>query len=766
MLKLFMKKIIFISVAILIAQSIFAEQIPLSHLCSKLNQKKSKDEIHQFFNDKSILLKGNVPNEHLLFLLMDLFEQYKVDGPLVISFTDEVGPEKIAITRQKDRPNLVKVSRNADELLLGTSLDRIAKEVCRKKSSKRTFTIDYTNTVFEQFLRTFAKREILIDKLAKHTGLRFRSRPTEIGFSQEQEFRKEELITIYKQFVDIPRHVYKKMSLDKIVRYRMGYEIDANVAADYVHKYKRIRLSDAATMEGSDIFGEGTIIHEMGHAFNYGVSPTLMNEYFKISWTKGTHKWKLKREDSKGMISDYSMKNEKEDFAEHFSAFVHRPEALKQASMEKFLFFKYKIFKDTEYFTTAAKNAKVSINSDITDLNKPSLTDSLSRSVEVEKTGRATDQKVRVRITKARDDLSGIVETLISFTHVKNKRYTIFVKAKPVKVGNYYNLEGETKIDKTKVANGKYQLTLLKIEDGAGNKKFYKASPISEIDVAGDLSADQDDSKDLNFRRIKMSSLESNDNPRVEIILPTIHEENLDSIHLNWMINSLEEKTTHVINKFHSNIGDSSIKTIVRFYKQYPSGTVSLTSIVLRYKGTKYSGKRQERHLVPTGFSNTKVFINTPTKQFSLNTASLNRIKLTAKMRKNKKGGKHNIIVEIPMSNIVDSSTTTLGIKFRDPKGKQIYVYSSDSSRKRSEYEDSVDSNGNPVIKIVVPLKKFPVSGEYIFESIKVETKLRPRYNALEPIDLGKGLIKRYKLIERGIRKTFSISDDNKLRLN
>ena len=749
---------------LLISLTIQAEQISLNHLCSKLAEKSTKEEVQQFFNKRSILLKGSVPNEHLLFLLMDLFEQYEVKGPLVISFTEESGPEKI--TKSKSIKTLVKVSKNADELLLGTSLEKIAIEVCRKNSTKRKFTINYTNTIFEQFLRSFVSKETILKKLKLHTGIRYRSLPSETGYKEEQSFRTEELVTIFKQFVDIPRHVYSNMSLVKIVRYRMGNELGNNVAADYTNKYRRIRLSDAATMEGSDIFGEGTIIHEMGHAYDYGASPKLMNSFYNISWKKNGTNWILKRNDSKGMISDYSMKSEKEDFAEHFSGFVNNPEALKQASMEKYVFFKYKIFKDTEYFTTVAKNAKVNIDSDITDLTKPSLMYGLSQSVKVVKTGSRSNQLVKIRIRNAKDNLSGIVKTLIAFKHVDNPQNTIFIDAKPIKNDNSYDLVGETVLDPRKLAKGRYQLTVIMIEDGAGNKTFYKASPISEIYVDGDLSANQERSKKINIENIKVTTLESNDYPRMEVTIPTTHKENLKNIHLGWVIKSIEEKTTHVISHFYSNPGDPFVKVIVRFHNQYPKGIVSLSSILLQYKGTQSQGKRKERHLIPSGHKNTIGHIRTGHKDFNLNTASLNRIKLTSKIEENKKGGKYNIIVEMPMSNVINESTTSVGITFRDPKGKQIYSYTSESSRSRSQLEDIVDSNGDKVIRVIIPLKKFPVSGDYIFESIKVETKIKNKYSKKEPMDLGKGLIKRYKLIERGIRKTFSVSDDHKLILN
>ena len=69
------------------------------------------------------------------------------------------------------------------------------------------------------------------------------------------------------------------------------------------------------------------------------------------------------------------------------------------------------------------------------------------------------------------------------------------------------------------------------------------------------------------------------------------------------------------------------------------------------------------------------------------------------------------------------------------------------------------------MLKYTIPLKKNPEDGVYIVESFELSTKYPHPYPLILPLDQNGVSVRKIKLLERGIKRTFTISDDKIISL-
>lgn len=748
--------------SLILCLSVHSFSVNINLLCRDYFNRSSEKELRKYFKDRGLGLYGEKPSTDLLLFLMNIMEMYQVPGPIDFIFLKEEGPEKIF--RYKDQKSKIMITKNANEGLLLTQVNDIAQEVCLKKSKQRDFNIEYNQTIFEQFLRALVPKDQVLKELINHTGLSFRSKKSDEGFDEEQDFRREELITLYKTFIDIPPHVFKKLDLKTMARMRIGKVLYVNkkaAKADYNPRLKKIRLTDAATMDSDDIYGEGTIIHELGHAFSNKFNKELKEEFFQISWKYENGKWKLKKNYSIGFISDYAMTKPEEDFAEHFSAYVHEPELLKSEAQEKYEYMQKNVFVDTEYFSMVANNARVYIDSKITDKVKPEFLSNLNKSFTyemIQKEGKKTI--INFVITQAYDELSGISHALGTFEHESKKQYKMSLKLKPIDdTQKETSIIGQIIFDPEKYASGVYELDSLFLKDKSGNRTIYRGNPLLQIKLEGNLGT-QDFKDTLNTKKIKIKELEKiDDYPVYEIKLPIKHFENLKSVNLDWELEGIEEKTRHHNFKFLSSPGDSETIIKVAFHKQYSNQKVNLSNVRLSLEGTKKYAPTKLEYVVKKS-DNKYINLDTGVRKHKVNEPDLNLLTIKAIKEKNEHDGIHNIQIRIPLRGEKYGSTQ-MSVVFRDPKGKRIHHSYGEDWRGSGE---AIEKDGKFIYKFKIPLKKYPEKGYYILESVKTQTKFeRPRLPRDISIDTGGGFIHRKKVIERGIRRKFKITEENEL---
>ncbi|EQC50737.1 hypothetical protein [Bacteriovorax sp. DB6_IX] len=733
-----------------------AENINPVQFCSQHQSYPTRLELEEFFLFRQIQLQGEKPDEDILLSLSYLFQEFGVKGPLKIFFLKEIGPQKIF--KDRKREDILYVTSNAKDLLLVSALREKAREICSTRMKRpKEFHLEYTHTVYEQFLRHVVSSKLVLKKMEDMTGLRFRSKNSEEGYLEEQELRDEEVITLFKSFMDIPNHVFNKMKLKKVVRVRIGLDLN-NASADYTENLKRIRLTDKAMLSDSQIYGEGTIVHELGHAYQAGQTQNEREEFIKISWRKENGQWVRKENSGKGMISLYAMKNEKEDFAEHFGAFIHEPEKLKNLSPEKFAYFKKKVFIDTEYFSTAAKNAKIFIDSKISDSEKPYLVKELSESLFLSVEKHSFQQTVKAKVTGVYDDLSGVGPTSLHFRHRKNKTSRFIVNLKPVIKNDQTTLEGYTDIDLKKLSPGIYDIKSFILEDLAGNSEYFKGNPIASLNLSGEQGTQLRNTK-INIEKIKILKKDEPSHPTFIMTLPIEHTDDLERIYLSWNLKHLQERTSHSITHYLSVPGDKNIKFEISFNGDYPQGDVSLSRIQVDFHGGAVFQEESISENIPEQ-QKTTLHLKTGKTQMDLIRPLVNKMKLKAVVEDNKYGGIHNILMTLPVQ-VVNSDKASLMIRIRDPKGKVIY-------RSYREPNEQLEANGpkdQRVIELIMPLRKYPEKGEYIVESIVTTSRKSDSYSTGLNLDSGTAFKVRDKLLERGIRKSFQVTQENQLKV-
>ena len=739
----------------------------------------SQVESQNILIKKNFTIEGNPPHPVLISTVLRLIDEFQIPGPLVFHFTDYVGPRKVWAMKLSTGKH-VYFSKNAVDLILGIELEKIADEVCRPEwTGSKSFTVTYTNTVLEQFLRNVAPHESLYKTLAKRTGWKLRSDPNDKFHAEEQEFRTEELVTLIKQLMDIPEEVFKKMKLKSIARWRIGAPLPIPSAkAIYYVKEQKMLFSDAALMDdGADIYGEGTILHEMGHAYWYGSSEKIRKEFTEISWMKKGNEWVKKNTHSEGFITEYSMKSPDEDFAEHFSAFVHNPEFLKRRSMKKNDFMEKNIFTDVTYFSTVAENAKVKIDSPTPDTKDPWLENNIQFRHKTEAIVRDDGSKItdiNIVVDKAYDDLSGIGPTLQSYEHTKNSEYRVIISLIPVKQENgSYILRGKFQTDPNKLAAGNYKAQTFCLKDMAGNDTFYEMNEMSEIFIDGSLAIDKAPKEELDPTKIVLEKAPVVEGyPGIIITLPIPYKEDIESIHLNWEYEIVQQKTVHVCTTknttrskypcFLTSKPGEPIKILGYFFKEYPNSKVKLASILVQYAGSTEQAKSKQTYIVPQNLANAGIYISTGNDELKLHDLDVNRMTLKAVTALNKLGGDQSIEVTVPLLNR-DAGKFHIYNVVRSPTGKSIQSIASEGLA--ADYKIEV-VNGVHMLKYTIPLKKNPEDGVYIVDSFKMSTKYLYPYPLILPLDQNGVSVRKIKLLERGIKRTFTISDDKIISLN
>jgi hypothetical protein len=576
--------------------------------------------------------------------------------------------------------------------------------------------------------------------------------------------------------MDIPQEVFRKMKIKKMTRWRYGALLpEKEAAALYLVNEEKIIFGDAALMEKeADVYGEGTILHEMGHAFWYGQSEEFRTKFSEISWIKDGERWKKNISNSDGFISEYSMKSPEEDFADHFSGYIQFPERLRTTAPKKNEFLQKYAFTDATYFTTVAENAKIKIDSPTPDTTPPWLEKEFISSYRLDIKDRNDNSKISdiyFEVSGALDDLSGIAPGLITLTHTENKNYQIFIKTKSdKKPDGSYTLSAALVSEPKTLAPGKYRLGTLSLTDLAGNTKFYESQGIPEVFIDGFLSLNAAGTPDIDISKIKLENLPTIDGyPGVKVTIPIKYEENFESVHLAWEFTKLESKTVHVCKPSSSRYKIPCLLTerygnllVIQsyFHKQYPNSQIKLASMKINRKATLKSAKDSQDISIPVDTPHLKTRIQTGRSSLDLIDLEVNQMKLKAITEANKEGGDQNIEISIPILN--DSAgeydvMTTI----RSPNGKSILdIVSQDGVRTGKIRED----NGMKYLTFKVPLKKNPEDGVYMIESFQVKTQY-PRHRKL-PLDQNRLSEKKIKLIERGIKRSFTITDDKFTELN
>ncbi|MBY0555390.1 hypothetical protein K2P97_12730 [bacterium] len=745
---------------LILSQPTYAETINRSVFCAGTNPSVVGTELVTKLKTQKISYSGSKIQWALLNYISNIFEEFKISGPVALFFKNEPGPKKLSRTDTPSGP-VIFVTADAEDMLFGPQLAKYRLQACSDKAPKGDiqFVVSFSNTVFEQLLRALANKDQVSAHLTKKTGWQILNVSSPI----ERPFRLEELITIEKQIIDIPPDVFKKLQIKQLARQQYGAKLPIETAsAMYFVKEQKILFADSAFIDNVEIYGEGTVLHEMGHAYWYGQQESFKDEFIDISWKKFAGSHVLKNKFSTGFVSEYAMKSPEEDFAEHFSAFINQPEWLKTKAPSKFAFFKKQIFPDVEYFTNSAANAKIYVESENPDTKPPWLGRDLKSLFTQKSTADDKTQspyKVSLRIDDARDDISGFDKILVTLEHIEDSNSKVFFNLAPTGADNTNTpLEGETEVDPDKIPDGAYHVSTIALTDRAKNTTYYKTNDIPNIYLKGNLGAKKRTKPYIDLAKIKINPQPAYEGHQgVEIVIPTPHQQGLNSVHLNWDIKAMDHPTVNVCaghstqNCFLSSPGDPEIKIRSYFWKEYAAGTINLTHLTFIYDADKVYGKETFRFPITQqiGFSH-----NTGRSKASLLDLNVNQMKLAVEKGQNKNGGDTSINFSLPITE-VEYDDYNIMVAIMNPSGKRILHIATKNNSKIVA--------GNIVFNF--PLFINQEQGEYIIESFEVKTEFKRPQSIAILMDLGHAANIKIKLKERGIRKTFRIKDDRSVVL-
>jgi len=244
-------------------------------------------------------------------------------------------------------------------------------------------------------------------------------------------------------------------------------------AADY--KNDLIRVSDLAFNYSGDQLGEGSYMHEIGHAVWDAMAYGLQQSYTALSWVfdNAANKYILKTT-TNNFIDDYSWQyNPKEDFAAHFSAYLTAPEKLEQSAPGKKKWIHDNLFRDTEYESGADSKAKIYVPSDTPDFKAPYFLGDPVKSIVTDcKIYDSQWSQLNVRLVGVVDDLSGFQSCTFNFVPTRDNAGTCgeTLQSYNIVPGEPNNFEGTFYVKRQDYTNENYYLQNVVLVDKAGNQ--------------------------------------------------------------------------------------------------------------------------------------------------------------------------------------------------------------------------------------------------------------------------------------------------------
>ena len=357
-------------------------------------------------------------------------------------------------------------------------------------------TFEYNNELYAQLNEAVLSSEDIKDFMKRQSGILF---PEDL--ENTTSFTREELLMILKQYLDLPVHIRNNLALKRIIRVEHAFSLSSFFSVTlgrYNPNSETITLADAAFEEqNTDNRGEGTFLHEIGHALWAksvweGLSNEAKEAYARLSWYGDE---RINDE----FVTEYSATNIQEDFAEHFSAYINYSSQLKHATESKYNWLREHIFLNVEYVTDVADHLKVFVESEHGDTTPPYFInhpyESIKLTISVDESQedywRNGDANIRVEVSGLFDDLSEIksIEILMQSRYdyfwikppqnfklcssvVDNKTHKDCVYIDPNNPGGYVF---HSFIRLALSYPGDYKIVQVKLEDKAGNKRILRS---------------------------------------------------------------------------------------------------------------------------------------------------------------------------------------------------------------------------------------------------------------------------------------------------
>ncbi|MBP7844047.1 MAG: hypothetical protein KA116_04470 [Proteobacteria bacterium] len=682
-------------------------------------------------------------NEMLVHLI-SFFSLAKPLMPVFLYASTESGPtlvkkiENVAI----EGAHQISFSKNAAENLELKSFSE-QEAVANKLGQAIVGELKFNNTLFKQLSEILLSKEELKKIISEGARISLIPNPSSKWAKYAIDLKQVELIALLKVFNDIPSHLRKKMALKSIVRMKDGFEFpeEPKAIAIYNKETQEISLTDRAFTNIRSLLGEGTLIHELGHAYWATMDEANKNEFIKISWKKDSSNQYQLNDGNIQMISDYSTKSPEEDFAEHFSGYVDAPEKLKKINSEKFRFF-HELFIDTEYQTVAHEKAKIHLESEKPDSTPPTwkwvpsynktkwwsfglinetVPANLSISCEEEKTilGKPEKAVINVKISGVQDNVSGVNELYI-ILRSSNSYETCGVFLDSNKCVDSKNGIYETSkvIELSEYSPGPYHLDYMTFEDRAGNSQNYNAKDLGiKIEIPGtkEINKGKFSNPNLNFGDIEIKKLNLNEGSAYELSIPALESNSPFDLQFYWKGKKTGYTFTHLfsgpMNSEFFSKKDGKMNFRLIFPNYIPKDDFELSRIWIGFNETK--DKKHSSFSFESEDQTRKLSL--PHEKGSLSDGKLNidlnSMKLMEVQKVNRHGGTSSIIVEVPIDGLITSKPEA-SFFMQAPSGKDIDFFSAYTESK------IITKDGKKILQSKLQLLPNHESGEYILKGI------------------------------------------------
>ncbi|MBU6153402.1 MAG: hypothetical protein KGP28_03775 [Bdellovibrionales bacterium] len=651
-----------------------------------------------------------------------------------------------------------------------------ASEIRERFDGQLEKTVDYHSDLFLQLSEALYPQsqlqKTLLDSYHISTDCSGVSEPCD-------SFKKRELLAILGIFQDLPIEIRQNLRLNRMIRLPDGVSnlLDLKAVASYSNGV--IRVTSRAFEVNGDRMGEGTLVHELGHAIWPALSHPVRQSYFAISWMRSAQSGEEKIKPGTGeFVSEYALTSVEEDFAEHFSAYFNQPELLGQHAPSKREWLKSKVFINTEYYSTAASNLRVYVSSNSPDTEPPGFLNGISKKL-IKLTPKTIESQIEihVQLKDLVDDVSGFRSAELHFITVGqspggSSLFKLIVSGLESRQDIADQYLQVLKFERKDLPSQTMRLYMIRLEDYAGNWEYQFVDHLGiQMDLEG--TATQVDLYKTSYRyenerqRKLRSEIEGNLNPlESEIKVTPGSETGVFILHLPKQVDEQSDRLLSGSARFLGvhEFRSGQFRTVVHNHEEeldYKFGRneidlsktengfdlvldmrrgvnferMSLYWVTLHYRSLDWDVYLNPKDEDPFVIEPHSVGSDPTPAEIEINDIGID-------LQKSREEGKDELILKtrLPLNGFENGGK--LRVVYQTPSGKQVVGGSGEIKIGASEAE------------VEIRLNQYREEGEYIIREIQIMENSPPGSNPA--IEQG-AQFRVQKVMSRGVRKTVVI---------
>jgi hypothetical protein len=346
-------------------------------------------------------------NSDVLAHVENYFRNANIPGPFVLHALKEDSPDRVKLENNNGVTHLYfyKSAARGLALLAARNASDDASAIYDWKSHTVTVetALESSNALYARLNNLLLDKKTIQARLESQLGIKI-----EEGNSPEAKWNREELLNLTKTLMDMPSETLTTIlkQLKTIKKYPILMSTDKNgllAAAQYNYVTGELRVAPESFAFNSkqrlgDTSGERSFMHELGHAFWYGMNnETLANgQSFKAAFREQswTPEGKIKILDNatkvyNNFVSDYAQTNVEEDFAESFASYMYESKDYERQGdapldspnslLSKKKFMEDNVFSGTSFSYSVHEKMKTYLYNEKSDTEAPKWTGEINK---------------------------------------------------------------------------------------------------------------------------------------------------------------------------------------------------------------------------------------------------------------------------------------------------------------------------------------------------------------------------------------------------